>query len=59
MAGLFINSSFKLVVSLMFLCGVAWLTCMQKVGALKRLGKCSTRYHLEMWSLGMPWYWDM
>jgi len=25
-----------------------------KCGTLKRLGKCSIRCHLEMWSLGMP-----
>jgi hypothetical protein len=30
-----------------------------KCGALKMLGQFSTRCHLEMWSLGMPWYWDM
>ncbi len=38
---------------------IAWLTCMQNVGALRMLGECSTRCHLEMWSLVMPWYWDM
>jgi hypothetical protein len=32
---------------------------MQNVGALRRLGECSTRCHLKMWSLGMLWYWDM
>ncbi len=25
-----------------------------KCGALRMLGECSTRWHLEMWSLGMP-----
>jgi hypothetical protein len=58
MAGWFINSSFEVVVSDVF-GGVAWLTCMQNMGALKRLGMCSTRCHLEICSLGMPWYWDM
>ncbi len=31
---------------------------MQNVGALRRLGECSTRCHLKMWPLGMLWYWD-
>ncbi len=31
------------------------LKCMQNVGALRMLGVCSTRCHLEMWSLGMPY----
>jgi hypothetical protein len=43
MAGLFIKRSFKLVVSpvvsLMSLCGIAWLICMQTVGGLRRLGR--------------------
>jgi hypothetical protein len=28
--------------------GVAWLICMQNVGALRMLGDCSIRCHLEM-----------
>jgi hypothetical protein len=27
---------------------------MQNVGALRMLGECSTRCHLEMWPPGMP-----
>jgi hypothetical protein len=34
--------------------GIAWLTGMQNVGALRMLGECSTRCHLEIWSLGPP-----
>jgi hypothetical protein len=30
---------------------VAWLTCMQNVGALRMLGNWSTSCHLKMWSL--------
>jgi len=37
----------------MYLWGVAWLACMQNVGARLMLGECSTRCHLEMWSLGL------
>jgi hypothetical protein len=39
--------------------GIAWLTCMQNVGALRILPKCSTRCHLKMWSLGMPYFEDV
>ncbi len=53
---LIINSSFKVVTSPMSLCARAWWTCMQNVGALRRLGQCLRRCHLEMLSLGPPSY---
>jgi hypothetical protein len=31
--GLFMNNSFKVVINSIFLCAIAWLTCMQNVGA--------------------------
>jgi len=43
----------------MSLWGIAWLTYMQNVGALRMLGESSTRCHLEMWSLRMPYLEDM
>jgi pentatricopeptide repeat protein len=54
-----INRSFKVVWSWMPLWGIAWLTCMQNVGALRILQKFSTRCHLKMWSLGMPYLEDV
>jgi hypothetical protein len=49
-AGEFLSISFKVLASLMSLHqGVAWFTCMQNEGALRMLGKSSTRSHLEMY----------
>ncbi len=38
---------------------LAWLACMENVGAWRVLGECLARWtlDLEMWSLAMPWYW--
>ncbi len=56
---MFMNRSFKMVVSYRSLWILASLTCMQNVGALKMFKKCTTSCHLEMWLHGIPWYWDM
>jgi hypothetical protein len=53
-AGLFMSRSLKVDGIQVSLWGVVWWTCMQTVGALRMLGKCSTRCHLDMWSLGPP-----
>jgi pentatricopeptide repeat protein len=54
MAGVFINRSFKVLVSLMCLWQLALLTCIPNVRAWRKHGKCSTRCPHAMWSLGMP-----
>jgi len=40
-AGIHIHDDFKVVASLVSLWGIAWLTCIQNVGALSLLGECS------------------
>jgi hypothetical protein len=30
-----------------------------KCGSIEDVPRVFKRYHLEMWSLGMPLYWDM
>jgi hypothetical protein len=39
--------------------GSSWWTYMPNAAAQRMLAECSTRCHLEMWSLGPPSYWDM
>lgn len=55
----FIDWSCKVDVNPMSMCVVPWLTCMQTVGALRMLRKCSTRCPHRMQSLGVPLFWDM
>jgi hypothetical protein len=45
--GLFMNNSFKVVINSIFLCAIAWWTCMQNLGAWKMLGDCSTRMSMN------------
>jgi hypothetical protein len=45
------EQSIEVVASLMSLWAVASWTCMKSVGALKMLGECRTRCHLQIWSL--------
>jgi pentatricopeptide repeat protein len=55
-AGMSMNGSFKVVVSLMSLCAVVSLTCMPNAGAWRMLGVCSPRFPQMMWCLGLPSY---
>jgi len=52
-AGVFINKSLNVDEIQMSLCAIAWLTCMQNVGALRMLGECSRRCHFKMWSFSL------
>jgi pentatricopeptide repeat protein len=53
-AGLLMSRSFKVDGIQMSNWGIAWLTYMQNVGACRMHRECSTRCHLEMWSLRLP-----
>ncbi len=57
--GMLMNRSLKLVVWLIFLWGVASLVCMPNVTTWNMLGEHSPRCHHTMWSVGLPWCWDM
>jgi hypothetical protein len=54
-ADVLMHRSFKVDGIQMSLHAIAWLTYMQSVGALRMLGECSTRCHLEMWLLGLAY----
>ncbi len=47
-AGVLMSRSFNVDGIQMSLCRVAWLTCMQNVGAWSMLGECSIRCHHMM-----------
>jgi hypothetical protein len=38
---------------------VAWWTCVKMWVHGRCLENVQQDYHLEMWSLGLPWYWDI
>jgi len=52
MVSVFMSRSWLVVVKVRSLWGAAWLTCTPNAGVWRMLGECSTRCHLEMWSLG-------